>query len=262
MIRGRLRRHRTEGGSGERRAARNPVPGARAGPAERRLQRPRLAAERRADVVAARRRDVAARRAGLAAGDDPGDLDAGDRRRHHGGGRLAGRRLAPLPSAPARRGSRTADARDHRGRRAHGVCRRRRRSTGRRAARRPPLLGQGHDRRLAPGPRRRQRQGRQRPRTTRQRGASDGASAADRRSAAAWQALLARILPGDDRRSASSSCSRTARTISAWGESHMGVPRAGRADDHPADDRVAARLLPRRHDRRGVQRGRRRRSGR
>ena len=45
-------------------------------------------------------------------------------------------------------------------------------------------------------------------------------------------------------------------TIRAWAERHLGRPAAGGAHDHPARAAVAARLLPRRHDRRRVQRGR------
>ncbi len=199
MIRGRLRRHHTCRRRGGRAGAnRDPVHRARAGTAERRLQRSRLAPERRPDVLAARRRHCSSSAA--SSGCSPltqvisipvivaaiiatvGSPIVAWLHSHHVP-RAAGAALLMLGIVA--------------GRRADGLRRRRRDRRAGEQHLQAPLVGQGHDRRLAAGPRPRHRQGRQRQGSARQgrerqclgadRRPDRAASASSRRSPSSWR---------------------------------------------------------------------------
>ena len=235
------------------RAGRTAVHRDRPARAERDLQRPGLAAQHRAHVVApGGPRDLPRWRgvAGVAHGRDRGP---GDHRRDRRRGRLAARRLAaPPPGSPRARGGPPAPRdRRNRGRRSADDRRRdHRRGVG---GQRSPRGRRGHDRRLAQGSRHRLDEGRpgQGPRQLRR--LRCGLRAPQRARGWNLEALVDRLLRRDDRAQPVLPAQGRAADPLLGGRPPR-RPAAGRTDRHPAGARFAAGLLPRGHDRGGVQR--------
>ena len=260
MIRGRMRWHRDRP---EAEAGRTAVHRDRPPRAQRDLQRPGMAAQHRAHVLAPGRGRDLPRRGGLAGLAHGRDRGPGDHRRDRRRGRLAAGRLAAPPRVPSRaRGG--APAARHRRRRMSRV--------GADDRRRDHRRGVGRRRLTSPTPRTRSPAGSRTSASTRRRSTqakdhvSSGASGAvsallDGVVGGICRALVDRLLRRDDgAQPVLPAQGRAADPL--LGRRPPRRPAAGRPDDHPAGARVAARLLPRGDDRRRVQRRRSSRSGR